>query len=96
VIAAGAVKVDAYASLLHHRGGLIAVLAIGLVGSVLRPKPLAIAAFAAGVFAFALAPHPAMLGVSLGFGAFVVLIALFFMISTVLHARQRPAARQSR
>jgi hypothetical protein len=77
-----------YASLLHHRGSLIGVLAVGLVVSVLRPKPLAIAAFAAGILAFALAPHPAVLGASLGFGAFVVLIALFFTISTVLHARQ--------
>ncbi|MGH2885723.1 MAG: hypothetical protein ACRDPA_23990, partial [Solirubrobacteraceae bacterium] len=53
VIVAGAVKVDAYASLVHHRGGMIAVFAIGLALAVLRPKPVAIAAFAAGILAFA-------------------------------------------
>jgi uncharacterized membrane protein (DUF485 family) len=92
----GAVKVEAYASLLHHRGSLIGVLAVGLVLSVLRPKPLAIAAFAAGILAFALAPHPVLLGVALGFGAFALLIALFFTISTVLHARQSRAVQGRR
>jgi hypothetical protein len=87
----GAVKVEAYASLLHDRGALISVLAVGLVASALRSKPLAMAAFAAGILAFALAPHPALVGVALGFGAFALLIALFFTISTVLHARQQHA-----
>lgn len=88
-------KVESYAALVHHRGGLIFVLAIGLVLSVLRPKPVAIAAFAAGVLAFAVAPHPWTLGAVLGFGSFALLIALFFAISTVLHARApRPARRR--
>jgi hypothetical protein len=89
----GAVKADAYASLIHHPGGIIAVLAVGLGVAVLRPKPVAIAAFAAGILAFAIAPHPAMLGVALGVGAFVVLMVLFFAISTALHARQRHVGR---
>ena len=92
----GAVKVDAYASLVHHRGGMLAVLAIGLLGVVLRPKPVGIAAFAAAILALALAPHPFVLGVALGVGAFVVLMTLFFAISTALHARQEHTVRGRR
>ena len=54
-----------------------------------RPKPLLIAALTAALVATTVAPHPVLLGVGVGFGAFAVLIALFFTISTVLHARQR-------
>jgi hypothetical protein len=86
-------KGEAYASLLHDRGGLIAVLAVGLLASVLRPRPVAIAAFAAGILAFALALHPVLAGAGFGVGAFALLIALFFTISTVLHARQGRAQR---
>jgi hypothetical protein len=95
VVGVGALKADAYASLLHHRASLIAALAAALVVSVirLRPKPLLVAALAAALLASSLAPHPALLGVALGFGAFAVLVALFFTISTVLHARQQRAAR---
>ena len=42
------VKGEGYASLIHHRGGLIVLLAVALGFSLLRPKPLLIAAFAAG------------------------------------------------
>ena len=92
-VAVGAFKAEGYASLTHHRAGLIVVLAIGLALSVLRPKPVAIAAFAAALLAFGLAPHPLGLGVALGFGAFAVLMVLFFAISTALHLRQRRAGR---
>jgi hypothetical protein len=98
VIAAFAVAIvkgEGYASLIHHRGGLIVLLAVALGFSLLRPKPLLIAAFGAALVAFALAPHPAGLGVALGFGAFVLLIGLFFAIATVLHARQ-PGSRRGR
>ncbi len=93
LIGAGAVKADAYASLVHHHGQLIAALGVGLFAAVLRTKPIAIAAFAAGILGFALALHPVLAGVALGVGAFVVLVALFFAISTVLHARQRHVRR---
>jgi hypothetical protein len=85
----GALKVQAYASLVQHRGAMIAALAVGLFAAFLRTKPLAIAAFAAGIVGFALALHPVLDGVALGFGTFALLVALFFAISTVLHARQR-------
>lgn len=90
-IAVGAVKVQAYGSLVHHRGALIAALAVALVASVvrLRPKPLLIAALMGALVATTVAPHPVLAGVALGFGAFALLVALFFTISTVLHARQR-------
>lgn len=90
-VVVGALKVDAYESLLHHRGALIGALALALLASVvrLRPKPLLIAALTAALVATTAAPHPVLAGVGVGFGAFAVLIALFFTISTVLHARQR-------
>jgi hypothetical protein len=79
--------------LLHDRAGLIAVLAVGLAFSLLRSKPVAIAASAAGILGFAVALRPVLAGAALGFGAFVLLIALFFTISTVLHTRQRSGRR---
>jgi hypothetical protein len=95
VVAAGALKADAYASLLEHRAALISALAAALVASVIRqrPKPLWIAALSAALFASALALHPTVVGVAVGFGAFALLVALFFAISTVLHARQRHGGR---
>ena len=95
VVVVGALKADAYASLIDHRASLIAALAVALVVSVirLRPKPLLIAALTAALVASAVAVHPAVLGVALGFGVFAVLVALFFTISTVLHARQRGGRR---
>lgn len=97
VVVVGALKVEAYASLLEHRAALIAALAAALVASVIRqrPKPLLIAALGAALFASALAPHPVLAGVALGVGAFVLLVVLFFAISTVLHARQRHAPRRA-
>jgi hypothetical protein len=75
---------------------LIAVLAVGLALSFLRSRFVALAAFAAGIVAFAVALHPVLEGVALGVGAFALLIALFFTISTVLHARQGHAGRARR
>ena len=97
VVVFGALKVDAYASLLEHRAALIGALAATLAASVIRqrPKPLLIAALGATLFASALALHPVLVGVAVGFGAFAVLVALFFAISTVLHARQRHAPRRA-
>jgi hypothetical protein len=34
-------------------------------------------------------PHPVLAGVGIGFGAVALLVALFFGIATILHARQR-------
>ncbi|HJS96557.1 MAG TPA: hypothetical protein VJ741_19980 [Solirubrobacteraceae bacterium] len=93
VIAVGAANAAPYASLVNHPVRAIVALAVGLGFSILRMKPVAIAAFAAGIVAFALALHPVLAGVGLGVGAFVLLIALFFTISTVLHARQRHRQR---
>lgn len=92
-IAVGAVKVEAYASLLDHRGALIAALVVALVASVvrLRPKPLLIAALVAALAATSVALHPAVVGVALGFGAFALLVV------AVLHdldpASRAPAPR---
>jgi hypothetical protein len=91
LVAVAAVKAEAYASAVQHRGALISLFAIGLAASLLRTKPLGIAVFTAGLLAAALAMRPIALGVGFGLGAFVLLIALFFAISTVLHARQRHA-----
>lgn len=69
------------------------IVVIAVVSMVrLRPKPLLIAALVAALLATTLAPHTAVLGVALGFGAFAVLVALFFTISTLLHARRRHSA----
>ena len=87
-IGAAALKVDAYASLARHPGELVFLLAAGLAFSLLRPKPVLIAAMAGALFALVLAPHPVGLGIAVGVGAFVLLTVLFFAIATILRARQ--------
>jgi uncharacterized integral membrane protein len=77
------VKANAAADLVHHRTGLIVALAAALAVSVLRTRPVGIALSGAPLLAFALAPGSTALGIALGFGAFVLLLALFVAIGTV-------------
>jgi hypothetical protein len=79
-----------------HRSGLIAVVAVALAASVLRVRPVGAAAATALLLGFVLGAHSLGLGLALGFGGFALLIALFFVISTVLHVRQNHAATGSR
>ena len=89
-----ALKSGALFKVLFHHGELIAVLAVLLVTSVLRGRPVGIAATTSLLLAFVLGAHSLGLGLALGFGGFALLMALFFAISTVLLARQnRGAAR---
>jgi hypothetical protein len=81
-------KTEGLRELLHHQGELIALLGLGLAFSVLRPRPVGIALTAAPLLAFALAPRSTVLGIALGLGGFVLLLALFFAVASVLHARQ--------
>ncbi len=82
------VKGDALAAVVHHRIELTVLLGLGLAFSVLRTRPVAIAATAGPLLAFTLAPRSTALGIALGFGAFLLLLALFTAIGTVLRARQ--------
>lgn len=81
-------KTLALGELEHHRVGILALLGLGLAFSVLRPRPVAVAVTAGGLLAVALAPHPLALGVAVAVGSCLLLIALFFAIAAVLHARQ--------
>ena len=82
------VKANALTEALHYRVAVIVLLGLGLAFSVLRPKPIGIAVTAAPLLAFTLAPRSTVSGVALGFGAFVLLLALFIALGTALHARQ--------
>lgn len=82
------VKADVLVAVLQHRTEVIAVLGLGLAFSVLRPQPVGIAVSAAAMLAFTLAPSSTLLGIALGLGAFVLLLALFIAIGSLLHARQ--------
>ena len=81
-------KAEALPELLRHRGWVIAILGLGLVSSVLRMRPVAVALTAGPLLAFALAPGSTALGIAVGVGAFGLLLALFFVIGAVLMARQ--------
>jgi hypothetical protein len=81
-------KVDALAAVFHHRAEVIVVLGLGFVVSLLRGRPVAMAVTAAPLLALTLAPGSTLLGIAVGLGAFVLLLALFFAIGTVLRARQ--------
>lgn len=82
------VKTDALAEVLHHRVGVIVLLGLGLAFSALRTSSVGIAVAAAPLIAFTLAPRSTALAIALGFGTFVLLLALFIAIGTMLHARQ--------
>jgi hypothetical protein len=86
-LALGALKARALTDLMHHRVELIAVLALGMIVSVLRPRPVAFAAFAAPIAALAVAPRSAAAGAATGLGTFVFLTALFFALGSLLQAR---------
>ncbi len=91
-------KAQALSGLVHHPIWVIVALAVGLVSSVLRARPIGVALTAGPLLAFALSPSSTALGIVVGVGAFVVLLALFFAIATVLMARQdsrRPRASRS-
>jgi hypothetical protein len=74
--------------LIVHRGSLIAVLVVLLFTGLLKVRPVSTAAAAALLAALVVGVHSLGLGLALGFGGFALLMALFFSISTVLHARQ--------
>ncbi len=84
-------KSEAVVKLLFHRGELVGVMAVWLVVSVLKPRPAGIAIATSVLAACLIAPHSLGLGIPVGFGAFAVLVALFFTVSTLLHAAQRRA-----
>lgn len=88
-------KSEALVKLIVHRGSLIAVAAVILATSVLRGRPVGIAATTALLLALVLGAHSLGLGVGLGFGGFALLMVLFFAISTVLHARQDRASTRA-
>jgi hypothetical protein len=89
-------KAQGFAAVFDHRSGLIVVLALMLVGSVLRPRPALVAATVAALLALALDLHPLVAGVALGLGAFLLLMVLFVGIATVLHARQGATSSRGR
>jgi hypothetical protein len=87
-----ALKSEALFRLVLNRGGLVVVVALLLAGSLLRARPIGIAVAIPVLVALVVGAHSLGLGLGLGFGGFVLLMALFFAISTVLHARQTYAS----
>ena len=83
------VKSEGLAKLIVHRHSLIVVAAVLLARSLLMVRPIATAVAIPLLLALVLGAHSLGLGLALGFGGFAILMALFFVISTVLHARQR-------
>ncbi len=81
-------KAHVLADLLVHRAELIVLLCVALIFSVLRPRPPLFAAGAAGLLAVGLNPRSTALGVGLAVGWFVVLLAVFIAVGTLLRSRQ--------
>jgi hypothetical protein len=87
IVLAG-LKSDAVVKIIFHRGELIALAAIALAASLLRVRPVGTAVATALLLGLVLGAHSFGLGLGLWFGALALLMALFFAISSVLHARQ--------
>jgi hypothetical protein len=81
-------KSEGIAEASHHRSTLIVILALALVGAVLRPRPAVIAVTVAPLLALVLDPHPLLAGLAVGVGVFILLMVIFVGIATVMHARQ--------
>lgn len=95
IIVFGLVKAVTYASLLHHP---ITVLVVcGLVGVLaLRHGRLITTAVAWALFtAVAIPTGSVVAGIAVGAGAFIAIMTLFVMISTVLHVVDAAATRRS-
>jgi hypothetical protein len=88
-------KSEVLVRLILHRGELIALLAVVLMLSLLRGRPVGIAVGTSLLLAFVVGAHSLGLGLALGFGGFALLMALFFAISTVLLARQNRTATRA-
>lgn len=73
---------------MHHRVELMVVLGVGLLVSVLRPRPVVFAVCAAPLLALALDPRSTAVGIAIGCAAFVLLLGTFVGIGAVLQARQ--------
>jgi hypothetical protein len=85
IVAAAAAKGAVIANVFHHRSGAIVVLAVLAAVSLLRGRPLWLAMFGGPLLAVALHPHPLLLGIAVGVGAFFVLIVLFAALGTALN-----------
>jgi hypothetical protein len=83
----GAGKIEGLEFVEHHRIESIVVVAIGLVGCVLWTNVTGVAIGASILLALFLAP-PFFVGAGIALGLFVMLMTLFYAISTVLHMRQ--------
>jgi hypothetical protein len=77
-------KTEGFRLLEHHVWGWAVVLGVTSGWSLIRARPVLTALLAAPAFSLLLTPHPLGLAVAVGFGTFVVLIALFVAIGTVL------------
>jgi len=86
-IAAGVFKAWGLSAAMHHRPELIALLGALVAFSFLRPRPVLFAASVGGLLAVFLAPHALGTGVGIAFGIFVLLLAVFLGLASVLHAR---------
>ena len=103
ILAAG--KLEGLHVVEHHRTASIVLVAIVLVGSVVRTNVAGVAITAGILLALFLAPS-FLVGAGIGLGLFVMLMTLFYAISTVLHMRQNrssagssaraPSSRRSR
>jgi hypothetical protein len=82
-----ALKAEAVAELVHDRVAVIVLVGLGLAFAVLRARPVGIALTAAALVPLAVDPPSLVVGIAVGVGTFVLLMGLFLVIATVLHAR---------
>ena len=82
------IKAEAYRNIIEHRTGLIVLFGAWLLGAILRRRPIALAVAVGALVALGLDVHPVVAGVGLAVGLIALLVALSFVVSTILHARQ--------
>lgn len=87
-IALAILKADALRRLAHDRIERLVVLGLVLAVAILRTRLVAVAVITALLLAVAIHPRPLAAGVALSVAAFVLVVAVFLTIDSVLRLRQ--------
>ena len=91
-VAFGVVKAEGITEMVRHRTGVLVVLALVAVGSLLRVRPVALAAAGGALIAVAIDPASLLVVIGLAVAGSVVIVIALLGLATLLRW-QRPRRR---
>jgi hypothetical protein len=91
-------KVEAYRAVFHgvaqHPSEFVVILPLAAAVSLLAARPLAMSLMLAPLVPLLIAPGSAVIGIGIGLGAFLVLVAACVSVGTLLGLRDARASRR--